>query len=245
MINDAGTLKKTTAQNIANLTQSSVKKQITDGYEYFNDFEGSISTTTNDTHVSFAILNAGTLTSDNNINSGLRLNTGTNIAGRATMFTGTSGTVNSNFKMIILTYLSQLATVTDRFYFVIGQSNSATNYTSIGMFFVYDRYNDLGYGFSNDNWICVVRNGGSITSFDSGIAVSTSNTALQKLAIEVNNLAEVKFLINNNLVTTITTNIATQQLLRVAGIAKTLGTTSAFASLDYLYLNNQLMTARI
>jgi hypothetical protein len=225
---------------------SSVKKQITHGYEYFNDFEGQISTTTNDTHIAFVVTSGGSLSKDPTVNSGLRFNTGVNSNGGVTMFAEANGSTNANFSTITSLYFSQLSNDTDRFAFVFGRTNSILLFFSTGMAFIYDRYNVLGYGISNDNWHCIVRNGGNITQFDSGVAVTTSNSALQKLEIQVLNLAEVKFFINNTQVgSTVTTNISIQNLLNLLAISKNLGTTSVFVSSDYLYYENKLLTPRI
>ena len=221
---------------------SSIKRQITDGYEYFNDFEGIVASGTNDSHFFFATASSGSINSSTTINSGLIFSTEGSNNATIRAYSRNSGTANCDFTFVKRLRVNQLANITDKFYVALGQALTASTYTT-GIYFAYDKYDSLGNGSTNDNWICVCRIGGLITAVDSGIAVDTVN--LQKLEIQVNNLAEAKFYINNILKATITTNIYSSQLLRIFGLYKTLGITAVTLDTDYIYTSIKYLTPRL
>jgi hypothetical protein len=120
-----------------------------------------------------------------------------------------------------------------RLFLGLGSELSTTNHTN-AIFFYYDKFGTGNVGVASDNYLCVCKIGVSISVVDSGVAVST--TTPRKLRFEKNNTdTEVKFLIDNVLVATITTNIPTTTMRKQIVSQKTLGTGSIENSFDYLY----------
>lgn len=87
---------------------------------------------------------------------------------------------------------------------------------------------------STGEWECITANNSSYTVMSSGVPANTSYNVFK---IRINQAAnEVRFFINNNLVSTITTNIPTN-VSRATGIGakieKTIGTTNRDLRIDY------------
>ncbi len=80
------------------------------------------------------------------------------------------------------------------------------------------------------NWIAVTRSGGVETATDTGVAVSAVN--YQTLRIEINDATNVKFLINNTIVATHTTNIPAVDLGFSVGNALITATASGVRNFD-------------
>jgi len=223
-----------------------IKNQIKNGYEYFNDFDGIIANNYNDTHFIYGIGNSGTLGVQNDISYGvndiLRFSTESLFNGRGIAYSQNTSLAYGTATMITSLRVTDLATTDDRFYTVFAKSTSATSFLN-AIFFCYDRYNELGHGFTNDNWIAVCRSTSSVTAVDTGIPVDVNN--YQKLQFDVVNLAVVNFYINNVLVASITDDIITQNVASVSGIFKTLGTSNVSLHSDYIYKSFKRNNPRI
>lgn len=165
------------------------------------------------------------------------LGTGTTASGRAGL--GCYG-VTSGDGMILdegaslfdtLIRIPTLSTVTEEYDLPIGFSdNSFDNNPDPGVFFRYER---IGTGV---NWQCVTQDGTGSTVTDSGTAVVASATVWTRLRVAINAAGtEVKFLIDEVIVATHTTDIPPfTQSVRV-GMFKSAGTTEALLYVDRIH----------
>ena len=144
-----------------------------------------------------------------------------------------------------------LSTVTERFRFIAGFGNSATNAAEgNGAFFTYDEGATQNGTAATPNWQTQTCNGSVRTLTTTSVAVTAG--AWTKLRIEVNAAAtSVAFYINGTLAATHTTNIpkwlaaTNPRGFNVKqSIAKTIGLTSRSVFCDYLGYENVLTTPR-
>jgi hypothetical protein len=102
------------------------------------------------------------------------------------------------------------------------------------MYFKYDRLN------SGANWQCVIRNAGTATSFDSGIAVATGQHRF-KIIYDPTAADKVRFFIDDVECSgspAVTTNApgALRYWTPCISIGKTAGTTSRNCTIDFFYM---------
>jgi hypothetical protein len=232
------------------------------GLQYFTDFDNTASSTPNFTQFSSGI-GASVIRQVTNIP-----NATTNQIGFAQYQTGTTltgyitqtneGFVASQFifgggAWIFETFVNveTLSTLTDRFRFVSGFGNAATNGAeSNGAFFTYDEGATQNGTAASPNWQTQTCVGGVRTLTTTTTAVVAS--AWTKLRIEVNAAGtSVTFYVNGTLVATHTTNIPTWvSAANPRGfnvkqtIAKTTGLTNRSVFCDYLGYENRLTIPR-
>jgi hypothetical protein len=144
-----------------------------------------------------------------------------------------------------------LSTVTERFRFIAGFGNAATNGAeSNGTFFTYDEGATTNGTAASPNWQTQTCNGSVRTLTTTSVAVTAG--AWTKLRIEVNAAAtSVAFYINGTLAATHTTNIPKWLAANnprgfnvKQSIVKTIGITSRSVFCDYLGYENRLTTPR-
>ncbi len=144
-----------------------------------------------------------------------------------------------------------LSDATNRFRFIAGFGNAATNLAEgNGTFFTYDEGATQNGTAATPNWQTQTCNGAVRTLTTTSVAVTAG--AWTKLRIEVNAAAtSVAFYINGTLVATHTTNIPKWLAANnprgfnvKQSIAKTIGTTTRSVFCDYLGYENVLTTPR-
>lgn len=144
--------------------------------------------------------------------------------------------------------VNALSTITDRYATMVGYISTNSGIANAdGMFFLYDEGGVFSTATASANWLCVCRNGGSYSVVDSGIAVTTTASALKTLEIkDYGTGVKVEFLINGVVVSTITTNIPdnTKQLYILERIVKTLGVTARTLFVDYTFAKEKFNTPR-
>jgi len=138
-----------------------------------------------------------------------------------------------------------LSDATDRFRFMSGFGNVATNLNeTIGAFFTYDEGGTINGTTASPNWQCITINGGVRTLTTTSVPVTTTWT---KLRIVVNpDATSVSFYVNGTLVAFHTTNIPvfTSRFKVKQMIAKALGVNNRFVYCDYIFYENTLTTLR-
>lgn len=131
--------------------------------------------------------------------------------------------------------LNQLSTAVETFVCRNGILKSLSGVPNDGVFF---RYTD---SVNSGRWEAVCRIGGVETAVNTGIL---GDLNYHKFDIQVNNNAtSVKFLIDNSIVNTITTNIPTSATFLGFGssLIKSVGVTSVSYSSDYYTLNKVIL----
>lgn len=143
---------------------------------------------------------------------------------------------------------SALSDVSNRYFSQIGYFDTNSGITNAnGIYFLYDEGGVCGSATASANWLCICKNGGSYSIVDSGIAVTTTSSALQTLEIYDDGTGtNVKFYINSTLVATITTQIPDTTRVMYIGerIVKTTGTTARFLYLDFTIAKEKFNTPR-
>lgn len=231
------------------------------GYEYYNDF---LSTPTANgssdgfgyiyffSGASAAVLSTSVPTvRASNQHGFIRPTTGSTNTGYAGIYGGTSnnqflmGGGAMTFQTSVL--VNTLSTGTERYRVVIGYGDQATNLAEVnGIFFTYDEGGTANGAAASPNWQCVTTANSVRTLTTSTVPVSTS--AWHYLRIEINAAGtSVDFYINGILQATHMTNIpsgTSQTVTPRVNISKTIGTTSRFFHMDYLYYSQTYTTAK-
>lgn len=164
----------------------------------------------------------------------LRLITGSTSTGRGGIGLSVSSSAMINGHILtaspltveFILALPSLSTGSEEFVVTVGAYSHSTN--DVQPNGTYFQYNRAGEG---TNWKCKTANTGTITTTDSGVAVSTS---FVRLTI-VSDTANVYFYINGTLVATNTTNIPTAVITPAVKIQKTVGTSNSSLDVDAFY----------
>lgn len=131
-----------------------------------------------------------------------------------------------------------LADATDNFILGIGIGSTATFAAAHGAWILFDRT------VSTANWLARTRNGGTTTTVDTGIPVSTSYDYFE---IIVNaDRTSVAFKINGTTVATVTTNIppAATTLYAMFRMERVAGTTNRTANVDLIAVDRTFTVSR-
>lgn len=143
---------------------------------------------------------------------------------------------------------SALSTVTDRFVTLSGYNTATSGLSFVdGMFFLYDEGGVFGTATASPNWLCVTRNGAAANIVDSGVAVTTTSSAMQTLEIlEDGTDSSCIFKINGVTVYTATTGIPNSSDVMCIGerIMKQTGTTARILYPDFTYTKEKFNTPR-
>ncbi len=241
-------------------SQTALQKAAT-GYEYYNDFlsTSTLSGTSDGQGYIFFFsgTSAGVVSSTfpavraSNQHGFIRPITGTQSTGYAGLYGGSSGNQFllgggvMTFQTSVL--FNTVSTGVERYRAVIGYGNQATSAAEVnGIFFTYDEGGTANGTSASPNWQCVTSANSVRTLTTTSVAVST--TAWHILKIEINaGGTSVAFYIDNTLVATHTTNIpsgTSQTVTPRINISKTLGTTSRFFHVDYLYYAQTYTTSK-
>ena len=115
--------------------------------------------------------------------------------------------------------------------------------TAQGYSFMYDPQNTAGYGVTNGNWWIICNAPSGSVLYDTGVAMTTAYT---KLRVNVNaSNTQIDFYINDNFVYSNTTIFMPNGVVPIhAGIRKTVGTTAATLSVDYIGYYYNFTTTR-
>jgi len=232
------------------------------GIQYFTDLEGAASALpyfSQLTSGSGATTNRSVTTIPNSTINQIgfaQYQTGTTATGYANHFS--EANIGTQFffgggAWVFETYLNveTLSDATNRFRFVTGFGNSATNGAeSNGAFFTYDEGGTQNGTAATPNWQTQTCVGSVRTLTTTSVAVTAG--AWTKLRIEVNAAGtSVTFYINGNLVSTHTTNIPTwlapnnpRGFNVKQSIVKTIGITNRNVFCDYFGYENRLTTPR-
>jgi hypothetical protein len=112
-----------------------------------------------------------------------------------------------------------------------------------GYSFMYDPQNSTGYGVTNGNWWIVCNSPSGTVLYDTGVAMTTSYTKL-KANVNATN-TQVDFYINDNFVYSNTTIFMPNGIVPIhCGLRKTVGTTAATLSIDYMGYYYNFTTTR-
>ena len=217
---------------------TSIERFVTDGYEFFTDFQG-YGGNNNFLHGElFTITAVGTGNAfigafgtfkDALLVSTTGSNSIQNLQGGNSRYNGCI------FKFTTLHEPANLSNSTDKYRLLIGLTDTqSTTNTNAGIFFYYDKYGDGNILTASNNYLCVCKNGNNISIVDSGVPVAVG--VAKKLHFTKNrNDSEVKFYIDNTLVATITTNIPIGAMRKYICQQKYLGTTEVLNYYDYIY----------
>jgi hypothetical protein len=231
------------------------------GYEYYNDF---LSTPTlsgtadgagyifffSGTSASIVSLTAPAVRASNQ-HGFIRPTTGSQSTGYAGLYGGSGGNqfLLGGGAMTFTTSVlfNTLSTSGERYRVTIGYGDQATSAAEVnGIFFTYDEGGTANGTTASPNWQCVTTEGSVRTLTTSAVAIN--NSAWCKLDIEINAAGtSVTFYIDDILVATHTTNIpsGTAELVTPRiNITKTIGTTSRFFHVDYLYYAQTYTTTK-
>jgi len=222
------------------------------GYEYYNDFLSTPTTSGTSDGQGYIFFFSGTGASmvsstspgvrASNQHGFVRPTTGTQTNGYAGLYGGSSGNqllLGGGVMTLAASVLfNTVSDSTNRYRATIGYGNQATSAAEVnGIFFTYDEGGTANGTSASPNWQCVTTANSVRTLTTTSVTVST--TAWHNLKIEVNaDGTLVAFYIDNTLVATHTTNIpsgTSQTVTPRINISKTLGTTSRFFHMDYLY----------
>jgi hypothetical protein len=223
----------------ADAKQKKLELSIKDGYEFFTDFEGSFTLNTYIGNLRIQNSGGGGSISQDTSNIGrdlIRLINTTTSTSIISVFSGKSIIKDLTYIFETTHYPANLSNGVDNFVLIAGltDNNPLSTNANVGIFFMYDKFANSNIGVASDNYLCVCKNGASITVFDSGIPFSVN--VLRKLRFEKNNTdTEVKFFIDNVLKATITTNITISDTIVKLISEKKLGTGTINNYFDYLY----------
>lgn len=166
-------------------------------------------------------------------------------AGAAIRYLGgvASGSATSGFilgggvlTMEWLVRVEDLSTAGERYNFQVGLFDTATTQVNAVRFLYSDSIN-------SGNWTISTINASTVTNTDSGVAVAADTW--YKLRAVVNAAAtSIEYFINGVSVGTVTTNIPTVAVAPRASLAKTVGSASRVAYVDYFRLYQRLTSAR-
>jgi hypothetical protein len=176
----------------------------------------------------------------------LRLATGTATTGLAQGRLGDNNAGshflgNGVYTLQFFVNIETLSDVTNRFYSIFGATTNANFANTSGMFFIYDE--GVGtYGAASPNWKCITRNGGTITSTITSVAVTASQWYVLRIVVNAGGTS-IEFFIDGVSVATHTTNLPTLITPRIANV-KTTGTTNRNAFIDYALLQQVFTTPR-
>lgn len=231
------------------------------GYEYYNDFLSTPTTTGTSDGQGYIFLFSGTGASiissttpgvrANNQHGFVRPATGTQTTGYSGLYGGVSGNqliVGGGIMVFQTSVLfNTLSNGTERYRSTIGYGDQSTSTAEAnGVFFTYDEGGVWNGTVASPNWQCVTVANSVRTLTTTSVAVST--TAWHTLKTEINaDGTSVAFYINDTLVATHTTNIpsgSTRPVTPKSQIVKTLGTTSRFFHMDYLYYSQTYTTPK-
>jgi hypothetical protein len=223
----------------ADTKQKKLELSIKDGYEFFTDFEGSFALNTYVGNLRIQNSGGGGSISQDTSNIGrdlIRLINTTTSTSIISVFSGKSIIKDLTYIFETTHYPANLSNGVDNFVLIAGltDNNPLSTNANAGIFFIYDKFANSNIGVASDNYLCVCKNGASITVVDSGIPFAINT--LRKLRIEKNNTdTEVRFLIDNVLKATITTNITISDTIVKLISEKKLGTSTINNYFDYLY----------
>lgn len=227
-----------------------------DQFTIFDDMHGGpVNNTSNAVAGLFSINSAGTgvggqdssVSAGSQLTSGnITLTTGSTASGVAVLGsanqTAIFNTVSTNLLYISRILIPTLSDGTNRFRVLSGFHNNMFSYlsgggTSNGMYWKYDEA-------SSPNWVNVVEQAGVQTTFNTGVAISTST--IITLGVYVTTQSSVTFFystdgITYNITTAATTNIPTggNGFGAGNGIYKALGTTARTLATDYIGITHQ------
>ncbi len=231
------------------------------GYEYYNDFLSTPTLSGTSDGTGYIFFFSGTSASvvsltapgvrANNQHGFIRPTTGTQATGYAGLYGAGVGNqlLLGGGAMTFTTSVlfNTLSTSTERYRVTIGYGDQATSAAEVnGIFFTYDEGGTANGTVASPNWQCVTTAGSVRTLTTSTVAVNT--TTWCKLSIEINAAGtSVAFYINGTLEATHTTNIpsgTSQVITPRVNISKTIGTTSRFFHMDYLYYAQTYTTTK-
>ena len=223
-------------------SESSIKSQINNGYEFFCDFNQSF---TSNQVVSGELFLSATGGGGNNQQGSLsaeyqdvlNMIMQTSATSRVYMQSGGSF-ISGAFEFLTLIIPQTLCTLTEKYRLITGLGSTQADSDQLqGIYFLYDKYGEGNVGIASDNYLCVCKNGASISVVDSGIPYEV--LVGRKLGFLKNSDGtEVTFFIDNIAVATITTNIPSVSMRVMNVCEKYLGTGSATVSFDYIYYKN-------
>ncbi len=231
------------------------------GYEYYNDFLSTPTLSGTSDGSGYIFFFSGTSASvvastapgirASNQHGFIRPTTGSQSTGYAGLYGGSGGNqfLLGGGAMTFTTSVlfNTLSTSTERYRVTIGYGDQATSAAEVnGIFFTYDEGGTANGTTASANWQCVTTAGSVRTLTTSTVAIN--NTAWCKLSIEINAAGtSVAFYIDNTLVATHTTNIpsgAVQLITPRVNISKTIGVTSRFFHMDYIYYAQTYTTTK-
>jgi hypothetical protein len=224
----------------ADTKQKKLELSIKEGTEFFTDFDG-YGVNNNFISGGFFLTAAGGgnafLSATSIFKDALRINNLTSATSIVSCIGGQALYNNLNFDFETSHVAVNLSDGVNDYRLLFGLSSDLnTTNATFGVYFYYDKFGTGNVGVASNNYLCVCKNGASITVVDSGVLVSTTNP--RKLRFEKNNTdTQVKFLIDNVLVATITTIIYAGNMRKIILSQKTLGTGSIENTFDYLYYN--------
>jgi hypothetical protein len=231
------------------------------GYEYYNDFLSTPTLSGTADGAGYIFFFSGTSASvvslsapgvrASNQHGFIRPTTGSQNTGYAGLYGGAVGNqfLLGGGAMTFTTSVlfSNLSTSGERYRVTIGYGDQGTSAAEVnGIFFTYDEGGTANGTTASPNWQCVTTANSVRTLTTSAVAIN--NSAWCKLSIEINAAGtSVAFYIDNTLVATHTTNIpsgTSQTVTPRVNISKTVGTTSRFFHMDYLYYAQTYTTTK-
>jgi hypothetical protein len=235
---------------------------VTDGIEYFNDFEGSLPTTGQGSNDSFAIDgkigkygNSTSITypifsglSSSSVGVPLLQSTGANSwIGLGNRLNNCFLLGNGLYEFNTMIALNNIPDSTNRIAAIFGLTDSViqTVASTNAVAFILEQTAVLNANTASPNWQCITFNGGIKTITTTSVVGSTN---FVKLTIKVNeNASSVEFLIDNSVVATHTTNIPTTvRLANFLALNKiSIGTIPMGFYIDYLHYKYTFTNKRI
>lgn len=198
-------------------------------------------------NVSGGASSPGAVMLDTTQQPGLALSTGVNTNGAASIFLGNNnppGSIKTSLGEIILetrVYIQTLSDVTNTYMFNFGLNSNGNTVSNNTIQFVYDPERMFGFGAGpvTPNWKTITNIAISRTITDTGIVVNTAQWYTLKIVINAD-ATQVDFYIDNVLVSTHTTDIATPATNNFhfrEGVLKSAGTSARRVNVKYTYFN--------